>query len=422
MAFSPRSRGWVGGGWVAKASHRPRPWHNPRNRLQPDRDGMDTRMAQDFYELLGVERDADAGTIKRAYRRKARELHPDVSDEPDAEERFRRVTEAYEVLSDDERRGIYDRYGEAGLKQGGWEPQFANFGSIADIFGAFFGDDLFGSRGAGATGGRGEDVHVAVALDFREAVLGAERELQFETVGTCDTCDGSGAATPDAVHTCETCGGHGAVRQVSRSIFGQVVQERICPSCAGSGRTITDPCLGCSGTGEQPEERTVTVGIPAGIQDGQRIRLTGRGGVGSGGGPAGNLYVDVRVREDKRFIREGDDLITVLDLTLAEAALGTNTDVPTVDGDPRQVDVPAGTQPGTRMVLQGLGAGRLRGAARTDGQLDRGDLVVFCNVRVPKDLSPEQRDALARFQALEDERIYRDREGLLDRLRRMVRP
>jgi molecular chaperone DnaJ len=383
---------------------------------------MDTRMAQDFYELLGVERDADASTIKRAYRRKARELHPDVSDEPDAEERFRRVTEAYEVLSDDERRGIYDRYGEAGLKQGGWEPQFANFGSIADIFGAFFGEDLFGGRGAGATGGRGEDVHVAVALDFREAVLGAERELQFETVGTCDTCDGSGAATPDAVHTCETCGGHGAVRQVSRSIFGQVVQERICPSCAGTGRTITDPCMGCSGTGEQPEERTVTVGIPAGIQDGQRIRLTGRGGVGSGGGPAGNLYVDVRVREDKRFIREGDDLITVLDLTLAEAALGTTTDVPTVDGDPRQVDVPAGTQPGTRMVLQGLGAGRLRGAARTDGQLDRGDLVVFCNVRVPKDLSPEQRDALARFQALEDDRIYRDREGLLDRLRRMVRP
>lgn len=385
-------------------------------------DGMDTRMAQDFYELLGVAKDADASDIKRAYRRKARELHPDVSDEPDAEEQFRRVTEAYEVLSDDERRGIYDRYGEAGLKQGGWEPQFANFGSIADIFGAFFGEDLFGGRGGATAGGRGEDVHVAVNLDFRDAVLGAERELHFTATGTCATCDGSGAATPEGVKTCETCAGRGAVRQVSRSIFGQVVQERPCPACAGSGRTITDPCPSCSGTGEQPEQRTVAVGIPAGIQDGQRIRLTGRGGVGSNGGPAGNLYVDVHVEADERFIREGDDLVTVLDLTLAQATLGTVAQVPTVDGDDRDVEVPAGTQPGTRMVLRGLGAGRLRGNTGSGGAPDRGDLVVFCNVRVPKDLSPEQRDAMARFEALEDDRIYRDKEGLFDRLRRMVRP
>jgi molecular chaperone DnaJ len=378
---------------------------------------MDTRMAQDFYELLGVEKDADASTIKRAYRRKARELHPDVSDEPDAEERFRRVTEAYEVLSDDERRGTYDRYGEAGLKQGGWEPQFANFGSIADIFGAFFGEDIFGGRsGVPGSGGRGDDVQVAVELSFRDAVLGTERELAFTTAGTCATCDGSGAASPDAVRTCETCGGQGAVRQVSRSIFGQVVQERVCPACAGSGRTITDPCRTCSGTGEQPEQRTVTIGIPAGIQDGQRIRLTGRGGVGSNGGPAGNLYVDVHVEADDRFIREGDDLVTVLDLTVAQAALGTTAAVPTVDGDDQQLEIPAGTQPGTRLVIGGRGSGRLRGGG------GRGDLVVFCNVRVPKDLSPEQHDAMARFLALEDERIYRDKEGLFDRLKRMVRP
>ncbi|MCW2920438.1 MAG: chaperone protein DnaJ [Thermoleophilia bacterium] len=384
---------------------------------------METRMAQDFYELLGVARDADAGDIKKAYRRKARELHPDVSDEPDAEERFRRVTEAYEVLSDDERRATYDRYGEAGLKQGGWEPQFANFGSISDIFSAFFGEDMFGGRGGTAgAGGRGDDVQVAVALDFREAVLGAERELTFTATGTCDTCDGSGAANPDAVSTCQTCGGAGAVRQVSRSIFGQVVQERICPGCAGRGQVVSDPCLSCSGTGEQPEERSVSVAIPAGIADGQRIRLTGRGGVGQHGGPAGNLYVDVHVAADDRFIREGDDLITVIDLTIAEATLGTLADVPTVDGDPREVEIPAGTQPGTRMVLRGLGSGRLRGSASRDGSLDRGDLVIYCNVRVPRDLAPEQRDVLARFQALEDDRIYRDKEGIFDRLRRMVKP
>lgn len=383
-------------------------------------------MAQDFYELLGVAKDADASAIKKAYRRKARELHPDVSEEADAEERFRRVTEAYEVLSDDQQRATYDRYGEAGLKQGGWQSQYANanFGSISDIFGALFGDDMFGGGrgGAGSAGGRGEDVQLAVDLEFRDAILGTERELTFTTTGACGMCDGLGAASAAGVSSCETCGGHGAVRQVSRSIFGQVVQERACPACAGSGRTITDPCTSCSGTGEEPEERTVSVAIPGGIQDGQRIRLTGRGGVGSAGGPAGNLYVDVRVRDDERFIREGDDLITVLDLTLTDAALGVVAQVPTVDGDPRDIEVPAGTQPGTRMVLSGLGAGRLRGGSSHDGSLDRGNLVVFCNVRVPKDLSPEQRDALARFQALEDDRIYRDKEGLFDRLRRMVRP
>jgi molecular chaperone DnaJ len=384
---------------------------------------MDTRMAQDFYELLGVAREADAGEIKRAYRKKARELHPDVSEADDAEEQFRRVTEAYEVLSDDERRATYDRFGEAGLKRGGWEPQFANFGSIADIFSAFFGEDLFGGRGgAAASGGRGDDVQVAVDLEFREAVLGTERDLEFTTNGTCQTCSGSGAANPEAISTCDTCGGHGAVRQVSRSIFGQVVQERPCPRCGGRGQLVTDPCTTCSGTGEQPEERTVTVGIPAGIQDGQRIRLTGRGGVGQHGGPAGNLYIDVRVRSDDRFIREGDDLVTVLDLTITAASLGTVAQIPTVDGDDKPIEIPAGTQPGTRIVLTGLGAGRLRGSVATEGAIDRGDLVIFCNVRVPRDLAPEQRDALARFQALEDERIYRGKEGIFDRLRRMVKP
>jgi molecular chaperone DnaJ len=384
---------------------------------------MSTSMAHDFYDLLGVAKDADASDIKRAYRKKARELHPDVSDEPDAEDRFRRVTEAYEVLSDDQRRATYDRYGEAGLKNGGWEPQFANFGSISDIFSAFFGDDLFGQRGgAPGAGGRGEDVQVAVQLEFREAVLGTERDLTFTATGACATCDGSGAASPEAVTTCETCGGHGAVRQVSRSIFGQVVQERACPRCAGRGQVVTDPCTTCSGTGEQLEERTVAVGIPAGINDGQRIRLTGRGGAGQHGGPAGNLYVDVRVREDERFIREGDDLVTVLDLTITEATLGTTAQIPTVDGDPREIEVAAGTQPGTRMVIRGLGAGRLRGSVRDGAPLDRGDLVIYCNVRVPTDLAPEQRDALARFQSMEDERIYRGKEGIFDRLRRMVKP
>jgi len=383
---------------------------------------MDTRMAQDFYELLGVARDADASDIKRAYRKKARELHPDVNDEPDAEARFRRVTEAYEVLSDDGRRSTYDRFGEEGLRSGGWEPQAAHgFGSIADIFGALFGDESFGGAGDRSGALRGEDVHQAVRLDFREAALGAERELHFTAAATCGTCDGSGAATPDAVVRCETCNGIGAVRQVSRSIFGQVVQERPCPRCSGRGEVVTDPCGTCSGTGEVPQEQEVSIGIPAGIQHGQRIRLTGRGGVGQFGGLAGNLYVDVHVEDDERFIREADDLVTVLDLTISQAALGTRAEVPTVDGEPRVLEVPPGTQPGTRMTIPGLGVGRMR-ARSADGVLDRGNLVVFCNVQVPHDLSPEQHDALARFQALEDDRIYATKESIFDRLKRMVKP
>ena len=383
---------------------------------------METRMAQDFYELLGVARDCDASEIKRAYRRKARELHPDVNDEPGAEESFRRVTEAYEVLSDDQRRATYDRYGEDGLRSGGWESQFSNFGSIADIFGALFGDDAFGAGGGGArtSQGRGEDVQVTLELDFRDAVLGTERDITFTASGPCATCEGSGAADPASVTTCTTCAGHGIVRQVSRSIFGQVVQERACPNCEGRGQVVTDPCASCSGSGEQPTEQTVSVGIPAGIQHGQRIRLTGRGGAGRMGAPDGNLYLDIRVQDDERFIREGDDLVTVLDLTIADAALGVAAEVPTVDGAARVLEIPAGTQPGTRMTIRGLGAGRL--STRGSGAVDRGDLVVYCNVRVPRELSPEQRDALARFQALEDDRIYRDKDGIFDRLKRMVKP
>lgn len=380
-------------------------------------------MAQDFYELLGVARDADAATVKRAYRRRARELHPDVSDAPDAEERFRRVTLAYEVLSDDARRQMYDRYGEAGLRQGGFEPRFADMGSIADIFSAFFGDDMFGggSRAdASRSAGRGQDVQLGVDLSFREGMLGSERELQFDALGACETCDGRGAASEAGVQRCDTCAGQGAVRTVARSLLGQIVQERVCPTCAGRGETVVDPCDTCHGTGEQMEERTVTVAVPGGIQDGQRIRLTGRGGAGLRGAPAGNLYVDVRVADDERFLRDGDDLITVVDVPAWDAALGTTCEVATVDGDPRDIEVPAGTQPGTVFTLRGLGAARLRTAGR--GAAERGDLRVACNVLVPTRVGDEQRALLERLRELDDARSYGGSDdGIVGKLRRMLR-
>ncbi|MCW2972514.1 MAG: chaperone protein DnaJ [Thermoleophilia bacterium] len=380
---------------------------------------MATGMAQDFYELLGVTREADAAQIKKAYRKKARTLHPDVNDAPDAEAEFRRVSEAYEVLSNDQQRATYDRFGEEGLKSSGFESRTSGFGSMSDIFSAFFGEDIFGGQQQGAPGAmRGDDVQLAVQLSFRDAVLGTSRDLTFTAPDTCDTCDGSGAATPEDVHRCTTCNGIGIVRQVGRSIFGQVVQERACPACHGRGTTVSEPCPTCHGSGDVPRERTVTVSIPGGIQEGQRIRLTGRGGVGTGGGPDGNLYVDVAVERDERFIRENDDLVTVLDLTIAEAALGTVAQIPTVDGEDHRLEVAAGTQPGARMVIRGLGAGRLRGGEPDD----RGDLVVFVNVRVPRDLTSEQRAALTEFHELEQDRNYRDRDGIFDKLKRMVRP
>jgi molecular chaperone DnaJ len=374
-------------------------------------------MATDYYQLLGVERTADAGEIKRAFRRRARELHPDVNPAEDAEEQFREVTAAYEVLSDDERRAIYDKYGEAGLKQQHWEPQFASFGNIADIFSAFFGDDLFGQaagRGRRHTGNRGENVLVEVELDFAEAALGTQREIVYDAVARCETCNGDGAATPEGIAPCEQCDGHGAVRTVSRSIFGQVIQESVCPRCAGRGTVVTDPCADCGGTGEKSEQQSVTVEIPAGISAGQRIRLTGRGGVGSGGGAPGNLYVDVRVRDDERFVRDGDDLVTVLDVTLAEAALGCIKHVPSIEGDDEQIELPAGVQPGEVVVLEGRGVGRLRGGGR-------GDVRAVVNVQVPKGLSTEQREVLEAFAELESDANYRMDDGLFDKLRRILR-
>ncbi len=381
---------------------------------------MKQDMAEDFYQLLGVSRDADAGAIKKAFRQRARELHPDVNDAPDAEDQFRRVTEAYEVLSDDERRSIYDRYGAEGLKQQQWQPQYASFGNIADIFSAFFGDDVFGSAMRGRTPGgrpgaaRGESIAIPVQLTFADAALGVEQELTYDVRSTCDDCDGRGAATSAGLATCDPCGGTGVVRSVARSLFGQVIQESVCPRCAGRGETVIDPCTSCHGTGEQQSSRTIGVQIPGGISDGQRIRLAGRGHAGSGGGEAGNLYLEIAVTPDERFLRDGDDLITACDLTFTEAALGCEKEIETVGGTTEVVEFPAGVQPGEVMRLRGHGVTRLRGNGR-------GDQRIVVNLVVPKSLSAEQRSALLDYQQIEPAVGEAASERLIDKLRRMIR-
>jgi molecular chaperone DnaJ len=366
----------------------------------------------DYYELLGVDRNADGDEIKRAFRRLARELHPDVSQEPDAEQRFRDVVEAYEVLSNSERRQLYDRFGHAGLRSGGFRPTTFDLGDLSDLFSAFFGDDLFGVAGRGARS-RGADVAARVEIELTEAGRGTMREVPFEVAVQCSRCAGSGAEPGTAVTACPTCGGSGRVRQVSRSVFGEFVRTHACPACNGSGRAIEHPCEECHGAGRVVEERALEVEIPAGIHDGQRIRLSGEGHAGALGGRAGDVYVEVRVRPDERFVREGNDVYSTVELTLPQAALGTTVTVPTLDGE-AELTFPPGTQPGEVRVLRGKGLPVLQG-------FGRGDQRVLVNVLVPRQLSEEQRRLLEEFERLSSDETYRADEGFFEKLKSAFR-
>src|SRR5438034_625175 len=367
---------------------------------------------RDYYEVLGVGREAEEGEIKRAFRRLARELHPDVSEVPDAQERFREVVEAYEALSKRETRELYDRFGHAGLRGGGFTPTQFDFGSLNDLFAAFFGDDLFGVGGR-ATRSRGADLGVQVEIELAEAASGTKREVPFPVAVTCATCSGSGAAPGTSPVTCGTCGGSGRLQRVSRSAFGEFVRSQTCPACRGVGQQIEDPCPACSGDGRTVEERKLEVEIPPGIHDGQQIRISGEGHAGGGGARAGDVYVEVRIRPDRRFVREGDDIFSTVDLTITEAALGATVTVPTLDGD-AELEFPEGTQPGEIRVLRGRGMPVLQG-------FGRGDQRVLVNVAVPRRLTDEQRRLLGEFARSTDEETYKADEGLFEKLKSAFR-
>jgi molecular chaperone DnaJ len=368
---------------------------------------------RDYYELLGVGREANDAEIKRAFRQLARELHPDVSDAPDAQERFREVVEAYEVLSKRETRDLYDRYGHAGLRSGGFQTGQVDFGSLADLFSAFFGDDvLFGGRG-GSRRARGADLAATVEIDLVEAARGVTREVPYDVAVTCSRCSGDGAEPGSAITTCDTCGGAGRLQQVTRSVFGEFVRTQTCPTCSGSGRRIEQPCAECHGAGRVVEQRTLAVEIPAGIHDGQQIRHSGEGHAGVVGGRAGDVYVEVRIRPDKRFVREGDDIYTTVALTFTQAALGATVAIPTLDGE-EELELSPGTQPGEIVVLRGRGMPVLRGRGR-------GDQRILVNVLVPRRLSEEQRRLLHEFDEHADDHTYDKSEGLFDKLKSAFR-
>ena len=360
---------------------------------------------RDYYELLGISRGADEGDIKKAFRRLARELHPDVSSAPDAEERFREVVEAYEVFSKPETRELYDRYGHAGLRSGGFQPGHFDFGSLSDLFAAFFGDDLVGARPSS----RGPDLAAEVEIELVDAARGAKREVPFRVAVTCTHCGGDGAEPGSEITTCPTCAGAGRLQQVSRSVFGEFVRTQPCPTCGGTGRRIETPCTVCEGAGRIVEERRLDVDIPPGIHDGQQIRLSGEGHAGMLGARAGDAYVRVRIRPDPRFVREGNDVYSTVDLTMTQAALGAAVVVPTLEGD-EELEFAAGTQPGAVVVLRGKGMPVLQG-------FGRGDQRVLVNVVVPRHLSEEQRRLLEDFDARADERTYKADEGFFDKLK-----
>jgi molecular chaperone DnaJ len=371
---------------------------------------------RDAYEVLGVPRDADERAIKKAFRALARELHPDVNrHDPEAEEKFKEAAEAYEILSDAERRATYDRYGYEGLSSSGFTSNFQGFGSFSDIFDAFFGGgDPFGRASGGPA--QGGDVAVAVEISLQEAATGAQVDVEYELIDRCERCHGNGAEPGTPIETCGRCHGAGQLQTVSRTAFGQLVRTQVCDVCGGDGKVPEQPCRECAGRGRKATTRTLDVEIPPGIADDQRIRLTGRGHAGDRGGPPGDLYVLVRVAEDERFIREGQDLITPVDVAAPYAALGTVVTVPTLDGE-EEVDVPAGTQPGTVITLRGRGMPSIRRGRP-------GDQHVVVNVVIPRNLSEEQRQMLEQFGTTLGERNLaaeeRD-ESIFARVRRALR-
>jgi molecular chaperone DnaJ len=345
---------------------------------------------RDYYEVLGVQRGASGAQIKRAFRALARELHPDVAATPDTERSFREVAEAYEVLSDPERRATYDRLGHAGLRRGGFEPTFAHFGNLADVFAAFFGEDFLGGpSGRRRTSARGADLQALVEIDLDEAFTGVALTVPVEVALPCERCGTSGAEPGTGARECSTCGGLGMVRRVSQNVFGQFVQQRSCPECGGAGSVVETPCRDCRGEGRIVRERRIEVDVPAGIHDGQRIRIAGEGHAGLGG-ERGHLFVVVRVRPDPRFVRDGDDLHTAVRLTMTEATLGTTKPVATLAGN-LDLEVVPGTQPGVVRVLPGQGMPSLHGSGA-------GDLYVRLDVAVPTRITDEQRALLEDFE------------------------
>ncbi|OLP16375.1 molecular chaperone DnaJ [Leptolyngbya sp. 'hensonii'] len=360
-------------------------------------------MARDYYEILGVSREADKEEIKRAYKRLARKYHPDVNKEAGAEEQFKEIVHAYEVLSDPDKRTRYDRFGEAGVSGAGAAGfgDFTDMGGFADIFESFF------SGFSGGVGGttrrrtgpaRGDDLRLDLKLDFREAVFGGEKEIRISHLESCATCSGTGAKPGTRPRTCSTCSGSGQVRRATRTPFGSFTQVSVCPTCNGLGQVIEDKCDVCGGNGQRQETKKLKITIPAGVDNGTRLRVSSEGDAGQRGGPSGDLYVYLFVNEDPEFQREGINILSEIKISYLQAILGCRLEVNTVDG-PAELLIQPGTQPGTVVTLEN------RGVPRLGNPVSRGDHLITVLVDIPTRVSTEERELLEKLAKLRGDRI-----------------
>lgn len=357
-------------------------------------------MASDYYEILGVTRNADKEELKRAYRRLARKYHPDVNKDPEAEDRFKEINRAYEVLSEPELKSRYDRFGEAGVSGGG-QGFSQDFGdSFADIFESFFSGFSGGvgnqtRRRSGPV--RGDDLRIDLSLDFQEAVFGGEKELRIKHLETCETCGGTGAKPGTKPQTCSTCNGTGQVRRATRTPFGSFTQVSVCPTCNGTGESIEEKCPTCGGKGQNEVTKKLKITIPAGVDNGTRLRVSNEGDAGRRGGPAGDLYVFLAVKNDSEFRREGINVLSEIKISYLQAILGCRLLVNTVDGE-TELTIPAGTQPSTVLTLENQGVPRL------GNPVSRGDHLITVDVNIPNKVTSEERELLEQLAKIRGER------------------
>ncbi|MEL6776494.1 MAG: molecular chaperone DnaJ [Cyanobacteria bacterium J06597_16] len=370
-------------------------------------------MARDYYETLGVSRNAEQDEIKRAYRKLARKYHPDVNKEDGAEETFKEVSRAYEVLSEPEMRGRYDRFGEAGVGgaasagAGGFQ-DFQDMGGFADIFESFF-NGFSGQPGQQRRRGpmRGDDLRLNLKLDFKEAVFGGEKEIRISHLETCETCKGSGAKPGTRPRTCSTCNGAGQVRRATRTPFGIFNQVSACPTCNGTGEVVEDRCETCGGSGQKQTNKKLKITVPAGVENGTRLRVSGEGDAGKRSGPAGDLYVYLVVNEDAKFKRDGINILSDLKVSYLQAILGCELEVETVDG-PVALQVPSGTQPNTVLSLDG------RGVPRLGNPVSRGKHLITVKVDIPTRIKADERDLLVKLAEVRGDSVGKGKkEGFL---------
>jgi len=369
----------------------------------------------DYYEILGVSKTAEKDEIKGAFRKKARECHPDVCKDHDAEDKFKELGKAYETLMDEEKRSLYDRYGEDGLSNagyGGGGPFDGGFGDLNDIFNSFFGGfGGFSQRQVDPNAPqRGDDLRVDIQIDFEEAVFGMEKEIKIDHLETCEACKGSGAEPGSKPTTCSTCGGSGKVQQTTQTILGHFTQVTTCPACGGKGIKIQNPCKACKGYGKIEREKTIELKIPAGVDNGSKMRLSNEGDAGKNGGPEGDLYVVLHVKPSSYFKRDGVNVYTELEISPAQATLGDEITIKTLDGE-KQITVPAGTQSSNPIKIKGAGVPHLGRSTH------RGDHIVVVSVKTPTNLSDEEKQLYKKLYEINTGKKHAEKESLMDKVK-----